>query len=104
MRKKTYFFTKIADAPAPPPPDFKRSVCKTKSTVQPKHAEQRKPTQSKMDTTQGCQRSLQCYICQGYGYRQSECPTKVSPGKDQKSSTLVSQSNQEKTRAMVLLM
>ena len=49
MRKKPYFFTKITDVPAPR--DFKRSVCKNKSKVQPKHAEHRKPTQSKMDTT-----------------------------------------------------
>ena len=74
---------------------------KTKSTVQPKRAKLRKPTQSKLDTTQGRQRSLQCYRCHGYGHRQSECQTKVSPGKDQKSSTPVAQINQEKTRAMV---
>ena len=53
---------------------------KTTSTVQPKRAEQRKPTQSKPDTTQGRQRSLQYYRCQGYGHRQSKHPTKVSPG------------------------
>ena len=75
---------------------------KTKSTVQLKHAEQRKPTQFKLDTTQGRQRSLQCYRCQGYGQRQSECPIKVSPGKDQKSSMAVGQSNKKKTRAMVV--
>ena len=74
---------------------------KTKSTVQPKSAEQRKPTQSKLDTTQGRKRSLECYRCQGYDHRQSECPTKVSPGKDQKSTTPVGQSNQEKTRTIV---
>ena len=45
--------------------------------------------------------SLQCYRCQGYCHRQSECPTKVSPGKDQKSLMPVGQSNQKKTRAMV---
>ena len=67
---------------------------KTKYTVQPKPAEQKKPTQSKLDTTQGRQRSLQCYRCQGCGHRQLECPTKVSPGKDQKSPTPVGQSNQ----------
>ena len=48
------------------------------------------------------QRSLQCYHCQGFGHRQSECGAKISPGKDQKgSSTPVSQSSQKKTRAMV---
>ena len=48
------------------------------------------------------QRSLQWYRCQGFGHRQSECCTKISPGKDQKgSSTPVSQSSQKKTRAMV---
>ena len=62
---------------------------KTKSTVQPKCTEQRKPTQSKLDTAQERQRLLQCYRSQGYGHRQSECPTKVSPGKDQKSLTPV---------------
>ena len=45
-------------------------------------------------------RSLQYYRCQSYGHKQSECPTKVSPFKDQKSSTPVGQSNR-KTRAMV---
>ena len=74
---------------------------KTKSTVQPKQAEQRKPTQSKLDTTQGHKRSLQCYRLQGYGHRQSEFPTKVSPGKDKKCSTPVGQRNQKKTCAMV---
>ena len=39
---------------------------KTKYTVQPKRAEQRKQTQSKLNTIQGRQRSLQCYRCQGY--------------------------------------
>ena len=74
---------------------------KTKSTVQPKRAEQRRQTQSKLDTTQGRQRSLQCYRCQGYGHRQTECPTKASPSNDQKSLTPVGQSNQKKTCAMV---
>ena len=76
---------------------------KSESTVQPKRAEQRKLTQSKLDATQGRQRSLQCYRCQGYGHRQSECPTKVSLGKDQKSSTPVGQSNQKKTRAILAM-
>ena len=59
-------------------------------------------TQSKLDSSQRCQRSLQCYHCQGFGHRQSECGTKISPGKDQKgSSTPVSQSSQKKTRAIV---
>ena len=74
---------------------------KPKSTVQTKRTEQRRQTQFKLDTTQRRQRSLQCYRCQGYGHRQSECGTKVSPSKDQKSSTFVGQSNQKKTRAMV---
>ena len=50
---------------------------------------------------QGRQRSLQWYRCQGYGHRQSECLTKVSLGKDQRSSTPVGQSNQKKTCAMI---
>ena len=66
---------------------------KANSTVQPKRAEQRKPTQSKLDMTQGCQMLLRCYRCQGYGQRQSKCPTKVSPGNDQKSLKPVGQSN-----------
>ena len=74
---------------------------KTKSTVQPKCAEQRKPTQSKIDTTPGHQESLWCYRCQGYGHRQSECLTKMSPSKDQKSLTPLGHSNQMKIRAMV---
>ena len=81
--------------------DKKQLGGKTKSTVQLKRAEQRKPTQSKLDTTQGRQRSIQCYKCQWYGHRQSECLTKASPGKNQKSWTHVVQSNQKKTHAMV---
>ena len=73
---------------------------KTKSSVQPKHVKQRRQTQSKLDTTQGRNGSLQWYRCQGYGHRQSECATKVSPSKDQKSWRPVGQSNQ-KTRALV---
>ena len=72
-----------------------------KSTVQPKRAKRRRQTRSKQDTTQGRQRSLQCYRCQGYGHRQSECQTKASPSKNQKSLTPVGQSNQKKIRAMV---
>ena len=47
--------------------------------------------------TQGRQRLLQCYRY----HRQLECPTKVSPGKDQKSLTPVGQSNKKKSRAML---
>ena len=75
---------------------------RSKATVQPRRADQNKSTQSKPDSSQGRQRSLQCYSCQGFGHRQSECGTKVSPGKDQKvSSTPVNQCSQKKTRAMV---
>ena len=75
---------------------------KSKATFQPRRADQKKLTQSKPDSSQGCQRSPQCYRCQRFGHRQSECGTNISPGKDQKgSSTLVSQSSQKKTRAMV---
>ena len=74
---------------------------KAKCTVQPKCAEQRKQTQSKLDTTQGRQRLLQFYRCPGYAHRQSECPTKVNHGKDQKSLTPVGQSSQKKKRAVV---
>ena len=55
---------------------------KSKATVQPRRADQKKSTQSKPDSSQGRQRSLQCYRCQGFGHRQSECGTKISPGKD----------------------
>ena len=81
--------------------DKKQLGGKTMSTVQPKRAEQIKPTQSKLDTTQGLQRSLQCYRCQWYGHRQSECLTKANPSKNQKSWMHVGQSNQKKTHAMV---
>ena len=75
---------------------------KSKATVQPRRADQKKTTQSKPDSSQGRQRSLQCYRCHGFGHRQSECGTKTSPGKEQKgSSTPVSQSSQKNTRAMV---
>ena len=50
---------------------------KTKSTFQPKRTEQRKPTQSTLDTTQGRQKSLQVYKCQGYRHRQSKCPARI---------------------------
>ena len=80
----------------------KDQLGKSKVAVQPRRVDQKKTTQSKLDSSQGRQRSLQCYRCRGFGHRQSECGTKISPGKDQKgSSTPVSQSNQKKTRAMV---
>ena len=80
----------------------KEQLGKTKATVHPRRADQKKTTQSKPDSSQGRQRSLQCYRCHGFGHRQSECGTKISPVKDQKgSSTPVSQSSQKKTRAMV---
>ena len=77
----------------------KEHLGKSKATIQPRRADQKKATQSKPDSSQGRQRLLQCYRCRGFGHRQSECGTKISPGKDQKgSSTPVSQ---KKTRAMV---
>ena len=80
----------------------KEQLGKSKATVQPRRVDQKKTTQSKPDSSQGRQRSLQCYCCRGFGHRQSECGTKISPGKDQKgSSASVSQSSQKKTRAMV---
>ena len=80
----------------------KEQLGKSKATVQPRRADQKKTIQSKPDLSQGRQRSLQCYRCRGFGHRQSECGTKISPGKDQKgSSTPVSQSSQKKTHVMV---
>ena len=80
----------------------KEQLIKSKATVQCRRADQKKTTQSKPDLSQGCQRSLQCYRCHGFGHKQSESGTKISPGKDQKgSSTPVSHSSQKKTRAMV---
>ena len=80
----------------------KEQLGKSKATVQPRRADQNKTTQSKPDSSQGRQRSLQCYRCRGFGHRQSECGTKISPGKDQKgSSTPVSQSSQKKTGGSV---
>ena len=71
---------------------------KSKATVQPRCADQKKSTESKPDSLQGRQSLLQCYSCQGFGHRQSECGTKISPGKDQKGlSTPVNQSSQKKT-------
>ena len=81
----------------------KEQLGKSKATVQPRRVDQKKTTQSKPDSSQGRQRLLQCYRCRGFGHRQSECGTKISPGMDQKgSSTPVSQSSQKKTRAMVV--
>ena len=65
----------------------KEQLGKSKATVQPRHADQKKTRQSKPDWSQGRQRSLQCYRCRGFGHRQSECGTKISPGKDQKGSS-----------------
>ena len=80
----------------------KEQLGKIKATVQPRRADQKKSTQSKPDLSQGHQRSLQCYRCHGFGHRQSECGTKFSPGKDQKSSSKpVNQSIQKKTCSMV---
>ena len=80
----------------------KEQLCKSKATFQPRRADQKKTAQSKPDSSQGRQILLRCYRCQGFGHRQSECGTKISPGKDQKgSSTPVSQSGQKKTHAMV---
>ena len=80
----------------------KEQLGKRKATVQPRRVDQKKSIQSKPDSSQGHQRSLQCYRCQVFGHRQSECGTKISPSKDQKGSlTPVSQSSQKKTRAMV---
>ena len=80
----------------------KEQLGKNKATGQPRRADQKKSTQSKPDSSQSRQRLLQCYCCHGFGHRQSECVTKISPGKDQKGSlTPVSQSSQKKTRAMV---
>ena len=77
----------------------KEQLGKSKATVQRRRADQENTIQSKPDLSQGRQRSLQCYRCNGFGHRQSEYGTKISPGKDQKgSSTPVSQ---KKTRAMV---
>ena len=56
----------------------------SKATVKPRCADQKKSTQSKPDSSQVRRRALQCYRCQGFGHRQSECGTKISPGKDQK--------------------
>ena len=61
----------------------KEQLGKSKATVQPRRVDQKKTTQSKPDSSQGRQRSLQCYRCRGFGHRQSECGTKISPGKDQ---------------------
>ena len=80
----------------------KEQLGKSKATVQLRRVDQKKTTQSKPDSSQGCQRTLPCYRCCGFGHRQSECGTKISPGKDQKgSSSPVSQSSQKKTCAMV---
>ena len=67
---------------------------KSKTTFQPRRADQKKSTQPKQDLPQGRQRSLDCYCCQRFGHRQSDCATKISLGKDQKgSSTPMSQSS-----------
>ena len=59
----------------------KEQLGKSKATVQPRRVDQKKMTQSKPDSSQGRQRLLQCYRCRGFGHRQSECGTKISPGK-----------------------
>ena len=80
----------------------KEQLGKSKATVQARGADQKKTTQSKPDSSQGRQRLLWCYRCQGFGHRQSACGTKISSRKDQKgSSTPVSQSSQKKTGTIV---
>ena len=49
----------------------KEQLGKSKATVQPRRADQMKTTQSKPDSSQGRQRLLWCYRCQGFGHRQS---------------------------------
>ena len=49
----------------------KEQLGKSKATVQPRRADQKKTTQSKPDSSQGRQRSLHCYRCRGFGHRQS---------------------------------
>ena len=70
----------------------------SKAMVQPRCADQKKLTQSLLDSSQGRQRLLQCYRYQDFGHRQSECGTKISSVKDQKGlPTPVNQSSQKKT-------
>ena len=79
----------------------KEQLGKSKATVQPRRADQKKTTQSRPDSSQSCQRSLQCYRCHGFGHRQSECGTKISPSKHQKGPSTPVSHSQKKTRAMV---
>ena len=65
----------------------KEQLGKSKATVQPRRADQKKTIQSKPDSSQWRQRSLQCYRCHGFGHRQSECGTKISPSKDRPTMT-----------------
>ena len=46
----------------------KEQLGKSKATVQPRRADQKKTTQSKPDSSQGRQRLLQCYRCHGFGH------------------------------------
>ena len=61
----------------------KEQLGKSKATVQPRHVDQKKMTQSKPDSSQGRPRSLQCYCCREFGHRQSECSTKICPRQDE---------------------
>ena len=71
---------------------------KSKTTILPKRADQKKLTQSKPDSPE----VATVLSLSAFGHRQSECGSKISPGNDQKgSSTPMSQSSQKKTRAMV---
>ena len=47
----------------------KEQLGKSKATVQPRRADQKKTTQSKQDSSQGRQRLLRWYRCQGFGHR-----------------------------------
>ena len=44
---------------------------KSKATVQPRRPDMKKSTQSKPDSSEGHQMSLQCYRCQGFGHKGS---------------------------------
>ena len=50
----------------------KEQLGKSKATVQLRRADQKKTILSKPDSSQGRQRSLQCYRCHGFGHRQSD--------------------------------
>ena len=59
----------------------KEQLGKNKAIVQPRRVDQKKTTQSKPDSSQGRQRSLQCYRCRGLGIGNQSVVQRLVPAR-----------------------